>query len=211
MAYDFLDLLSTPAVQAAQEANGSADYWAGFRGDRSFNLFTEAEKDFIARRDSFYMASTSESGWPYVQHRGGPVGFLRVLDETTLGFADFSGNRQYISTGNVAADDRVSLFLMDYPGKRRLKVLAHAEVKDLQADPALAERLVVPGYRARIERGVLLHLETFDWNCPQHITPRFTQAELVDVLAPVREKIAALEAENESLRRAQRTGARGAK
>lgn len=200
MAYTFLDLLSTPAVQAAQMAQGSRDVWANLTADRAFTRFTEAEAAFISARDSFYLASVSESGWPYVQHRGGPAGFLRVLDATTLAFADFSGNRQYISLGNVEADDRVSLILVDYPSRARLKILAHMEVRDLAADPELAARLATPGYRGRAERAFVLKLEAFDWNCPQHITPRFTAEEIEPALAPLRARLTALEAENQQLR-----------
>jgi predicted pyridoxine 5'-phosphate oxidase superfamily flavin-nucleotide-binding protein len=144
------------------------------------------------------MASVSETGWPYVQHRGGPPGFLHVLDERTLAFADFRGNRQYISVGNLTTNDRVALILMDYPRRRRLKILAHAEMKDLASDDMLATQLRIPSYQ--VERAVVLHLEAFDWNCPQHITPRFSEAELIDVLTPVRTRIEALEAENKVLR-----------
>ena len=121
MAYGFLDTLSTPGVRAAQAANGSLEMWEDFSGHRAFDRFTAAEAAFVQARDSFYIATVSESGWPYIQHRGGPVGFLKVLDEKTLGFADFRGNRQYISLGNVASDDRAALFLMDYPNRQRLK------------------------------------------------------------------------------------------
>ncbi len=201
MAYGFLDIALTPSVKAAQAANGSAELWFDFHGNRAFDRFTPSETEFITARDSFYMASVSETGWPYMQHRGGPRGFLRVLDETMLGFADFRGNRQYISIGNVAANDRVALFLMDYPGRRRLKILAHAEERDLASDPKLAERLATPGYKAKAERAMLFHLEAFDWNCPQHITPRYTESELIPILQPVRQRIAELEMENKELRR----------
>ncbi len=206
MSYGFLDIASTPSVKAAQAANGSAEQWSDFRGNRAFDRFTPSEVQFIAERDSFYMASVSETGWPYMQHRGGPAGFLRVLDDKTLGFADFRGNRQYISVGNIAADDRVALFLMDYPNRRRLKILAHAEERDLTSDPELSQRLAISDYNAKVERAMLFHLEAFDWNCPQHITPRYTQDELTPILEPVRERIAELEAENKELRR--RLGAR---
>jgi predicted pyridoxine 5'-phosphate oxidase superfamily flavin-nucleotide-binding protein len=200
MAYGFLDIARTPSVKAAQAANGSAALWDGFDGDRARDAFTEAEVAFIGQRDSFYMATVSETGWPYVQHRGGPPGFLHVLDDRTLGFADFRGNRQYISLGNVAANDRVALILMDYTQRRRLKIYAHIEARDLANDPALAARLAMPGYKGRPERALLLHLDAFDWNCPQHITPRFTEAELTAILAPVRARLEALEAENKALR-----------
>lgn len=194
MAYDFLDIFATRSVKAAQ---GPA---AQFSADRPSDRFTEAETGFIAERDSAYMASVAENGWPYVQHRGGPPGFLRVLDETTLGFADFRGNRQHISLGNLMADGRVALILMDYPHRRRLKILGHARIVDAGADPALAERLTVAGYRARVERAILIRLQAFDWNCPQHITPRLTEAELHVALAPVQRHIAELEAELAQLR-----------
>ena len=200
MTYGFLDIASTPSVRAAQEANGSRELWQRFDGDRASDRFSENEIAFIEARDSFYLASVSESGWPYVQHRGGPTGFLKVLDETTLGFADFRGNRQYISLGNISADDRVALILMDYPNRARLKILAHMEVRELDAASDLASRLALPRYRGKPERAFLLHLETFDWNCPQHITPRFTAAEIEIAVSPLYTRIAALEAENRALR-----------
>jgi uncharacterized protein len=200
MPYGFMDIARTPSVKAAQEANCSAAQWEGFKGHRKFDRFTEAETQFIAARDSFYIATVSETGWPYVQHRGGPPGFLRVLDEKTLGFADFRGNLQYISIGNAAANDRASLILMDYPNRRRLKIYARIAVKDLSADGALAEKLALPGYQAKPERAILVHLEAFDWNCPQHITPRFTEAELAPALAPIRTRLKELEDENRELR-----------
>jgi predicted pyridoxine 5'-phosphate oxidase superfamily flavin-nucleotide-binding protein len=200
MAYGFLDIAATPGVRAAQQANGSGDYWAAFKGDRPSDRFTEAETAFIAGRDSFYMATVSESGWPYVQHRGGPSGFIRVLDNRTLGVADFRGNRQYISAGNLASEGRAALILMDYPNRRRLKIYAHVETKDLAADPELAAKLTLPGYRAKVERSLIMHLAAFDWNCPQHITQRFSEAELAPALAPLRSRLEALESENKALR-----------
>jgi uncharacterized protein len=200
MAYGFLDIASTPGVRAAQEANGSGEYWGNFHDDRAFDRFTAAEAAFIAERDSLYMATVSESGWPYVQHRGGPPGFIHVLDEKTLAIPDFRGNRQYISTGNLATNDRVALILMDYPNRRRLKLYAHMEARDLSADPKLAAELALPSYRAKVERGLVIHLEAFDWNCPQHIIPRFSEAELEPALAPLRARLEALETENRALR-----------
>jgi predicted pyridoxine 5'-phosphate oxidase superfamily flavin-nucleotide-binding protein len=199
MAYDFLDIATTPGVRAAQEANGSGEFWANFKGGRPSERLTAAEAAFIAERDSFYMATVSESGWPYVQHRGGPPGFIRILDDRTLAVADFRGNRQYISTGNLASNDRAALILMDYPNRRRLKIYAHVETRDLAADPKLAAKLTTPGYRAKVERALILRLEAFDWNCPQHITPRFSEAELAPALGPIRARIEALEAENRAL------------
>jgi hypothetical protein len=200
MTYGFLDIASTPSVIAAQEANGSRAAYAKFAGERTFDRLTPGETAFIADRDSFYMASVSETGWPYVQHRGGPAGFLHVLDDRTLAFADFRGNRQYISLGNTTANDRVALFLMDYPNRRRLKIYARIEAVSLTGDPALAEKLALTDYKAKPERIFLLHLEAFDWNCPQHITPRFTQAEIAQALTPMRARLEQLEAENAALR-----------
>lgn len=139
------------------------------------DLLAARETDFIAARDSFYMASVSEDGWPYVQHRGGPAGFLRRLAGNRIGFADYGGNRQNLSTANLAADDRVSLFLMDYPNRRRLKLIGHAHGSD---DPADIATLMMPGYAAEPERAFLIDVIGLGWNCPQHITPRFTEAEI---------------------------------
>jgi uncharacterized protein len=200
VSYKFLDIASTPSVRAAQAANGSREMWEEFKGHRAFDRFTDDEAAFIAARDSFYMATVSETGWPYVQHRGGPPGFLKVLDEKTLGFADFRGNLQYISVGNVAANDRAALILVDYPNRARLKILAHVEMRNIAADSELAARLAVPGYKAKLERACLLTLETFDWNCPQHITPRYTIDEIQAAAEPLQTRIAQLEAENRALR-----------
>ncbi len=199
MSYGFLDLALTPSVKAAQAANGSGDYWANFRGDRSFDRFTEAEAAFIAQRDNFYMATVAENGWPYIQHRGGPEGFLRLIDDKTLAFADFRGNRQYISVGNMSANDRVSLILIDYARRQRLKIYARAEITDLKDGAELATRLAMTQYKAKIERAIILHLEAFDWNCPQHITPRYSEAELAERLQPIRQRLAELDAENRKL------------
>jgi hypothetical protein len=200
MTYKFLNILSTPSVQHAQSDNGSRQMWADLEADRRGDRFGDNERAFIGTRDSFYLATVSESGWPYVQHRGGPAGFLKVLDDRTLGFADFRGNRQYISLGNVKADDRVALIMVDYPRRARLKMLAHMQAVDLAEAPDIAARLALPGYRGLPERGFVLKLESFDWNCPQHITPRFTEAEIDVAVSPLRDRIAALEAENQALR-----------
>ena len=145
MAYDFLDRLATPGVEAARVANGAGGLWESLGKDRTSASFTAPEAAFISARDSFYLASMSQTGWPYVQHRGGPPGFLRVLDERTLGFADYRGNRQYLTLGAIADDDRVALILMDYPRRRRLKILAHMSAHDLTAEPELAARLATSG------------------------------------------------------------------
>ena len=206
MLHKWLQLASTPAVKAARARYGSVAQYARVdgtadpEGEPRYDRLGPAEQDFIMGRDGFYLASISETGWPYVQYRGGPPGFLRVLDEHTLGYAEFRGNRQYITAGNVAGSDRVSLFLMDYAHQRRLKLFGHLRLTEAEADPALVARLAMPGYEATIERAALIQIEAFDWNCPQHITPRFTEAEIDAALGPVRAEMAALAAENERLR-----------
>lgn len=200
MAYSFLDIAITPSVRAVQSEMGVDHLWNDFKGKRTFDRFGEGEEAFIASRDSFYMASVSQAGWPYVQHRGGPAGFLKLLDERTLAFADYRGNLQYLSTGNLSADGRTCLILMDYPRRARLKIYAHAEIVGLDVDAALTERVTMPGYKAKMERIFRLSLDAFDWNCPQHITPRFTEREIADAVQPLRERLAQLEAENAELR-----------
>ena len=200
MSYGFMNIARTPSVRAAQAAMGADHLWQDFKGHREFDRFTHNEAAFIAERDSFYMASVSETGWPYVQHRGGPRGFLKMVDDRTLAFADYRGNRQYISTGNLAADDRACLFLMDYAGRARLKVYVRVEQVALDADAALTDLVTVPGYKAKIERIFRIRLESFDWNCPQHITPRFTEDEVNEAMRPLRDRLGALEAEIAGLR-----------
>ena len=195
----FGDVAFTDRVKAEQLRHGSRDIYAGMTARPAPDSFSEREAAFIAARDSFYMATVSEDGWPYLQHRGGPAGFLKVLGPTTLGFADYSGNRQYISVGNLQADRRVSLFLMDYVNRRRLKLLGHARVQDAAADPDLAARLSVDG-EGRVERLFTITVEAFDWNCPQFITPRFTEAELATVLGPTVDELQTLRQENAYLR-----------
>ena len=202
MPYGFLDIAVTPSVRAAQAAMGVDQHWQHFKGERTFDKLTPDEAAFIAQRDSFYMATVSETGWPYVQHRGGAPGFLKVIDEKTLAFADYRGNRQYISLGNLSVDDRVALILVDYANRARLKIYARVEAVPLDTDPALAQQVANPGYRGKPERILKLHLEAFDWNCPQHITPRFTEAEIVEGVRPLRDRLEALEAENARLRAA---------
>lgn len=180
----FSTIAYTPSVRTAQQRYGSRDANATFDLDPDpRDRVTEREREFIVQRDHFFLASVGENGWPYVQHRGGPPGFLRILDERTLGFADFAGNRQYISAGNISHDDRVMLFLIDYANRRRLKVWGRARTVHEKDDPALIARLEMPNYRAHIERGYLITVEAFDFNCPQHITPRYTEAEAAELLA----------------------------
>jgi len=178
MAHSFAQIAFTPAVQRVQEKMGSRRGYARLQaGGAHHDRLGSSEATFIGERDSFYMASVGETGWPYIQHRGGPKGFLRVIDETTIGFADFSGNRQYVSVGNIENDERVSLFLMDYPNRTRLKILGRARVVGLD-DVRTLERLAVPGYRARVERGLLISIAAFDWNCSQHIKARYALEEI---------------------------------
>ncbi len=197
MGHRFLDLVTSPAARAEQTARGSRTTYARAEHGADHNdRLSDAESAFIAARDSLYLASVSPDGWPYIQHRGGPVGFVTVLDDRQIGFADYRGNRQYLTVGNVATDDRVALFLMDYPQRRRLKLLGRMWAVAPDDDPALAARLTDPTQTARVERLLVIAVEAFDWNCPQHITPRFTATDL----APVASRMAALEDENAALR-----------
>ena len=195
MSNSYHAIAFTETVKAVQAEQGSRHVYAKqeARARRNGHL-TEREAHFIAARDSVYMATSGETGWPYIQHRGGPRGFMRVLDEETLGFADFSGNRQYISLGNILKDDRVSLFFMDYGNRARLKLFGRAQPVD-PTDTETLERLALPGYKARVERGIIIKVEAFDWNCPQHITPRLTEAEVIEAIRPLHERIAELEAQ----------------
>ena len=191
MAKKYLEIAVTPAVVEAQKRYFGRSQRVESGSDHDPLGAEEAE--FIAARDSFYMATVSETGWPYIQHRGGRPGFLRVVDPHTLAFADYRGNRQLLSTGNVAANDRVSLFLMDYPRRERLKILGHARVTD--ATSKFLERLVEPEARASVERLFFIDVVSFDWNCPKFITPRYNAAEVEAFLSSHKKQIAALEAE----------------
>lgn len=196
MTSRYLNLLFSPSVKAAQLQNGSREAYARRDGATAGpDRLTENEISHIAARDSFYIASVGGDGWPYVQHRGGPVGFIKVLDDRTLGIADFRGNRQYISVGNLADDNRVALFFMDYPRRTRLKLLGRARAVDLAAAPDLAAALIDQSYGAKIERGLIVDVEAFDWNCSQHITPRFTLAEIEPAVETLKARVAELEAE----------------
>lgn len=194
MAAKFMQLVLTPAVQAAQEHYFGKHQSVAEAPER--DPFTDDEAAFIAARDSFYMATTNTDGWPYVQHRGGPAGFLKVLGPHQLGFADFKGNRQVLTTGNLDGNDRVALFLMGYPNRERLQILGHARVLDARENAALADQLTpTPELRSKIERLFLIEVASFDWNCPQYITPRFTEAEVEAHIAPLKARIAELEAQ----------------
>ena len=195
MSHRYAELAFTPAVRAVQEHYGSRR--DNQRLEHEFGPNDELDSReiaFIGQRDSFYLASVGQTGWPYVQHRGGPPGFLKVLDPRHLAFADFRGNKQYISVGNLAGNDRVALFLMDYPKRLRLKILGRLRMQDLSdADPAQVDALRPYPYHAAIERIALLTVEAFDWNCSQHITPRYTEAQVREVMAPLQARIAQLE------------------
>ena len=199
MARTFAELAFTPAVREMQEKQGSARIYDRMldpdaaRGDR----LGPDEVRFIGLRDGFYQATVGETGWPYVQFRGGPRGFLKVLDDKTIAYADFRGNRQYISDGYLKGDDRIALILVDYPNSARIKIFGRARLSD---NPALIARLRDDGYRARVERAVVITVEGFDWNCPQHLPVRLTIEELEPVLAPIRKELADLKAENAALK-----------
>jgi hypothetical protein len=203
MSRSFAEIAFTPGVKAQQEKRGSRHlYERAERQAGAEDRLGEDEREFIAGRDGFYMATVSETGWPYIQYRGGPKGFLRVLDGRTLGFADLRGNRQYISTGNLLHDNRVALFLMDYPNQSRLKILGRAEIHEDDAEAGeWMEKLRAAGEKTPAERAMVIHVEGFDWNCPQHITPRYTQEELAEYLGPMRRRIEGLEKQIESLKK----------
>jgi predicted pyridoxine 5'-phosphate oxidase superfamily flavin-nucleotide-binding protein len=202
MGRRFAELAFTPLVKGQQQQHGSRHLYE--RVEQSSDLgdrLGQYEQAFIRERDGFYMASVTETGWPYIQYRGGMKGFLHVLDDRTLGFADLRGNKQYISVGNLQHDDRVALFFMDYPAQQRLKILARAELHEGDAEARkLIKTLQMPEEKSPAERAVLIHIAAFDRNCPQHITPRYTEEELSKMLGPMRRRLEALEAENAKLR-----------
>ena len=201
MTAHFFDLAFTPSVQAAQEANGSRRAYARHHEESAGpDHLSDNETAFIAERDSFYLATVSETGWPYLQHRGGPKGFVKVLDDRTLGLADYRGNRQYVSLGNLANDDRAALFFMDYPRQARRKLLARVRAVDFANEPKFAAALLDADYKTKVERALLIRVEAFDWNCPQHITPRFNAEEVRPVITRQEARIAELEAEILALR-----------
>jgi predicted pyridoxine 5'-phosphate oxidase superfamily flavin-nucleotide-binding protein len=197
MSHAFADIAFTPSVKAAQQRDGSrAGYARNFEGGAEvFNdRLGDAETSFIAEQRSFYMATVSETGWPYLQHRGGPRGFLKVLDPKTLAFADYAGNRQLVSVGNLVVNDRVALILVDYAQRVRLKLLGHLAVKDLAQQDPLAKTLIDPGYRARPQRAMVIAVEGFDWNCPQHIPMRIDAEDVQRALDERDVRIADLQA-----------------
>jgi uncharacterized protein len=193
MATKYLDLSFTDSVCRAQK-----QYYGNVGkivGASERDSLSEAEAQFIADRDSFYLGSISESGWPYIQHRGGPQGFLRVIDEGTLAFADYKGNRQLLTTGNVSVDNRVALFLMDYKNRERLKILGHARVEDARAHPELLAQLADSKMQSSVERLVFIDVVSFDWKCPKYIAPRYSAEEVEEHVGPLKSRIAELEAQ----------------
>ncbi len=195
MAEKFLEIAFTDSVQHAQ-----AHYFGRSQqiaGAPERDALTEEEIDFVHSRDSFYLATVSESGWPYMQHRGGQPGFLHATSPTSLAFADYKGNRQLLSTGNLAVNDRVLLFLMDYPQRARLKIMGRARVEDAREHPELVKKFSTPEVQPIVERVFLIEVVSFDWNCPKYITPRYTAAEVDKAVLPLRKRIAELEAQLE--------------
>jgi predicted pyridoxine 5'-phosphate oxidase superfamily flavin-nucleotide-binding protein len=183
MTHKFADITFTEGVKVAQ-----AQYGSRAQNERLHQNFgpndqlTSREADFITLRDTFYIATVNESGWPYVQHRGGPPGFLKVLSANQLAYADFRGNTQLISVGNLSKDDRCSLILMDYPNRRRLKLLGHMRIEDVRTvSPDVVAQIELPGYRATVERVAIIDVVAYDWNCPQHITQRYTESEMLHI------------------------------
>ena len=202
MPRKYPELTFTDSVKQTQERYGSRRQGAKLEAmDWQDDRLSDREARFIAERDGFYVASVGEHGWPYLQFRGGPKGFVKLLDDRTLAFADFRGNLQYITTGNIKNDSRVALFFMDYGNRQRLKVMARAEVFEAADRPDLIEQLEDSNYKARIERAVVYHIEAFDWNCPQHITPRWTEQELTPMIGEMQSRLNELQGENDELRR----------
>ena len=198
MAQHYLEVLTTPAVLEARTKfyGKSGPAPQGTPPD----TLTADEIEFISQRDSFYLSTVSADGWPYIQHRGGPPGFLHVTSPSSLAFADLKGNRQLLSVGNVATNNRVSLFMMDYPQRTRLKILGHARVVDAREQPALADTLAEPPERKNVERLFLIDIVSYDWNCPQHLTPRYTAEQIRTAIKPLQERVTELEAELQRLR-----------
>ncbi len=195
MADKFMQTVLTPAVLEAERHYYGRTY-PSFADAPESDALRDEEAGFIESRDSFYLATITENDWPYLQHRGGPIGFVRVLGPRQIGFADYGGNRQMISVGSLAVNDRVSLFLMDYPARERLKLLGHAKVLDAREHPDLVEKVAPPGgHAAKVERIFVIDVLSYDWNCPKFITPRFTAAEVEAAVAPLKVRIAELEAQ----------------
>jgi len=195
MAKNFAEIAFTDAVKKLQEKHGSRSSYDRMEKFSVVDGLTEGEMSFIQNRDSFYLASIGVKEFPYIQHRGGPKGFLKVLDSKRLGFIDFTGNKQYVSVGNMATNNNVSLIMIDYPTRTRLKIFAKAEVVALKDNPKLYDLLDLKDYKFRPERMMVFHIEAYDWNCPQHITPRYTVEEMQQTFLPQQQYIKKLEEE----------------
>jgi predicted pyridoxine 5'-phosphate oxidase superfamily flavin-nucleotide-binding protein len=201
MSHNFGSLVFTPVVKALQEKYGSRRQYARLEASSSSpDRIGPQEAEYLSERDTFYMASIGATGWPYIQHRGGPKGFLKVIDSRTIAFADFRGNRQYISAGNLMTNDRMALILMDYPRQLRLKILGHVEIFEGDQAKDWIPKVCGPEYKAVIERVFVIRVEALDWNCQQHITPRFTAEEIREELLPMEQRMLDLEQENGRLR-----------
>ena len=200
MAKNYPALAFTDAVKKMQEKAGSRSSYARMERDTYVDGLTENEIQFISNMDSFYLATIGENGYPYIQHRGGPKGFLKVLDKKRIGFIDFRGNMQYISVGNMATNNNAAIIMVDYPARARLKILAKASIIELNDDAALYDLLDLKDYQFRPERMMVFDIEAYDWNCPQHITPRYTLEDIEEGFASQREQIAALQAEIKALK-----------
>ena len=202
MAHAFAKLAFTPTVQSIQKQQGSAENYQKFLENdaEQVNKLTNREIEFISERDGFYQSSVSETNWPYVQFRGGPKGFLKIIGEQKIAYADYRGNRQYISTGNLTTNNRTSLILMDYPNRRRLKIWGEVNIIDASSNPILISNLHDETYRALPERAIQITIKAFDWNCPQHIPQRLTLEELEPHIQPLREEIEKLKEENTRLK-----------
>jgi predicted pyridoxine 5'-phosphate oxidase superfamily flavin-nucleotide-binding protein len=193
MAKNFAEIAFTDAVKKLQEKHGSRRGYERMERFSKVDGLTEHEMTFIENRDSFYLASIGAKEFPYIQHRGGPKGFLKVLDTKRLGFIDFIGNRQYVSVGNMATNTNVSLIMIDYPSRSRLKIFAKSEIVALDDNSELFKTLNLDNYKFRPERMMVFHIEAYDWNCPQHIKQRFTLEEIDEITKPLRNKIKELE------------------
>lgn len=201
MAKNFASIAFSDAAKLMQEKMGSRASYARMERDSYVDGLTENEAAFISQQNSFYMASIGENNFPYIQHRGGPKGFVKVLDKKRIGFIDFKGNMQYISVGNIATNNNVALIMVDYPSRTRLKILAKASIVELKDDPELFASLDPGEYKFKPERMMVLEVEAYDWNCPQHITPRYTAEDIEAALAPQKAYVARLEAELKELKK----------
>lgn len=200
LTMNYSQLAFSDAARVLQEQFGSRHVYEQAEKQNMVDGLTDNEVRFIANQDHLYMASIGENGFPYIQHRGGPRGFVKVLDDQTLAFVDFSGNKQYISAGNLSTNPNVSIIMVSYPHRARLKLYAVARTVQLSEEPELFTRIDPSGYKHRPERMIVLNIQAYDWNCPQHITPRYTSEEIEQAFASQRGHIADLEAENKRLK-----------